>query len=304
MSDRTSQGRWLGELEAVMERLTDRLALLQRGVGGVDAPLPEVAAGAIEELAVAVEELHASHAESRVQAEELASAQGALETARREYQALFDFAPDAYVVTDERGIIRRANHALSALIGHARKYAQDKPLASLLHPDSVQPFSTRLADLRDTADDRVREWEVRFRGHRNSGPRDVAIRVAPVRDPDGRLTGFRWLLRDITAQKQLAAQLQRQEAAHTRELRQRTAELEAIARMQETSLRLAETGEARATAALEDQRAVVRGIAEELVRRLGSEGVSGDRVTQLARTLLDMMSDDHPPPLVRPGRDG
>src|SRR5256885_15870105 len=57
--------------------------------------------GALEELRVADEEL-------RVQNEELAASKHAIDAERLRYRELFDFAPDAYLVTDVHGTIREA----------------------------------------------------------------------------------------------------------------------------------------------------------------------------------------------------
>ena len=77
----------------------DRIAELQRRSGAGSRPggglLPEALAeldGAIEELSVTGQELHEQTAE-------LTSTRLALESERERYQALFEFAPVAYLVT-------------------------------------------------------------------------------------------------------------------------------------------------------------------------------------------------------------
>src|SRR5262249_18105213 len=66
---------------------------------------------AIEGLALALESLEITQEEVRQQALSLVSAQQAIESERRQYQDLFEFAPDAYVVTNIQGIILKANKA-------------------------------------------------------------------------------------------------------------------------------------------------------------------------------------------------
>ena len=51
---------------------------------------------------------------------------------RLRYQELFDFAPDAQVVTDLRGIVLEANYAAAALFGHSKAFLIGKPLGLLL----------------------------------------------------------------------------------------------------------------------------------------------------------------------------
>ena len=81
-----------------------------------------VALEAMEELRVADEEL-------RQQQEELVASRDILDAERQKYYELFDFAPDAYVVTDTLGIIREANAAASQLLGVPRQFLNGKPIS-------------------------------------------------------------------------------------------------------------------------------------------------------------------------------
>lgn len=63
----------------------------------------------LEELFSALEELSIAEEELRQQNEMLIAAQSEIEAERQRYQELFEFAPDAYLITDLYGIIREAN---------------------------------------------------------------------------------------------------------------------------------------------------------------------------------------------------
>ena len=83
---------------------------------------PELQTDALETLATALEELHVAQEELLQQNDELLVAQQAIEAERQRYQELFEFAPDAYLVTDAEGTIQEANHAAATLLGVRRDF--------------------------------------------------------------------------------------------------------------------------------------------------------------------------------------
>src|SRR5215217_7306866 len=100
-----------------------------------------------EELRVTVEELHVAEEELRVQNEALTTANAALDGERARYRGLFDFAPDGYVVTDDEGVVREANHAAADLLGRVARHMPGKPLRVFVHPDDRPRLDALLADL-------------------------------------------------------------------------------------------------------------------------------------------------------------
>ncbi len=97
----------------------DREQLLSEAIAGISSSL--------EELAVATEELHQ-------QSETLLSTRQGLEWERQRYQNLFNFAPDAYLVTDEQGVIQEINEAAAALLNIRRDFGIGKPLVRYVTP--------------------------------------------------------------------------------------------------------------------------------------------------------------------------
>jgi len=185
----------------------------------------------LEDFGTAVEELRVSEEELRLQNEAIAEGQAEIERERRRYQELFDFAPDAYFITDENGVIREANHAVSALIGFARRYVLGKPLAAFVASEAQPRFQARLARLRGGAGDAVQEWEQAMRPRRYDRALTVVIRAAPVRDAGGVVTGLRWMMRDVTAHNRQADDMRALEAEAERRIGERTSQLEAANRM-------------------------------------------------------------------------
>jgi PAS domain S-box-containing protein len=224
--------QWLTVLNGHGRRLTYRLSQLREHPPALAPFQRTVLRSTIEDIEAAYEEVQVASEELCLQGEELAGVYAELEAARRHYQDLFDFAPDAYLVTDTRGVVQEASHAVSAIAGYARGYVIGKPLISLVHPASTEHFLTKLHALLPKPGDWVQEFETVLRPRRKGPPVDVSVRVAPVRDAAGEVSGFRWSFRDITENKALVATITAQERQHSQSLRTRTMEIEAVVRMQ------------------------------------------------------------------------
>lgn len=160
------------------------------------------------ELETALEELRSAEEELLQQHEELTSAYEALEVERQRYQDLFEFAPDGYLVTDPRGIIREANHAAATLFNLSQQFLLGKPLALFVTAEERGAFRSELSRLSQV--DRVQEWEVHLQPHKGA-PVDADITATVIHDRTGKLVGLRWLLRDITERKRMEQALLNEE---------------------------------------------------------------------------------------------
>jgi PAS domain S-box-containing protein len=188
------------QIEAARRRLAE---LEQRA--GASAGEKAVMAEALEELSTALEELHVASEELRHQNEELAASRGIIEAERRRYQDLFEFAPDGYLVTDPEGTIREANRAAATLLGVRQEFLVGKPLLVFVAGEAHPAFHERLTRMQGEAET-VEDWQASLRP-REGSPFPAALTVGVVRDPAGRLTGLRWLVRDITGRKRAEAAL-------------------------------------------------------------------------------------------------
>lgn len=177
----------------------------------------------IVELQTALEELQVAEEEMRQQNEELLSVRDALESERHRYLDLFEFAPDAYLVTTREGTIREGNEAAAKMFEIARRFLIGKPLTNYIMDEQRQAVRSELNSL--TTEDRIIEIEARLQVR--SGKRiDAAIKIAPINDLQGKLTGLRWLVRDITGRKQAEEEIK----ALNTQLERRVAEAEAANR--------------------------------------------------------------------------
>ena len=178
----------------------------------------------ITELQTALEELQVAEAELRQQNEELITARDAIESERHRYIDLFEFAPDAYLITTREGTIREANEAAVQLFEIARRFLIGKPLTNYIIDEQRKAFRTELNSL--TTADRIIEIEARLQVR--SGKRiDTAIKIAPISDLKGNLAGLRWLVRDITERKRAEEEIKALNTQLERRVAERTAELEA-----------------------------------------------------------------------------
>ncbi|MER3433701.1 MAG: PAS domain-containing sensor histidine kinase [Leptolyngbya sp. ERB_1_1] len=159
----------------------------------------------LEELRVALEELQVAEEELQQQNEALLVVQTEIEIERQRYQDLFEFAPDAYIVTDIYGSVREANRAATALLNINHRYLINKPLINFISGDNQrQSFRSILSQLPTIH--RVQEWELLLCG-RKGEPFDAAITVETVYK-GGKAVSLRWLIRNITERKRTEAELQ------------------------------------------------------------------------------------------------
>lgn len=152
-------------------------------------------------------------------------------TEHEHYATLLEFMSDAYFVTDTQAIIREANRAAGRLLGFARTYCIGKPLTAYLTPTAARSFQTRLQSL--IADDapRPQEWLLELRPRRRTNRLDVVMRVGVVRDRSGACVGLHWLVRDVSAERELRESLRALTSEVDQRVTQRTAQHDAAVRV-------------------------------------------------------------------------
>ena len=159
--------------------------------------------GTLEELTLSLEELTVTVEELNCLNEELDAAYQALAIERERYQELFEFAPDSYLVTDVRGVIREANQA-ATLLKVSQRFLVGKPLTVFVALGERKPFLSQLSQL--TQRRRLSDWEMCLQP-RDGEPVPVAIALSAITNAQGELTGWRWLIRNIAERKRLEARL-------------------------------------------------------------------------------------------------
>ena len=189
-----------------------RLEELGRQAGDVDGPVRELVVEALEELSVALEELHVVGEDLAAQNDALVAAHAEVEAERRRYRELFDLAPDGYLLTDRRGVLRDVGATAAVLIGTTPDLLVGKPLAALIPESHRRAFRTFMNQL--TGDGGTAEHETRIR-RKDETTVPVSLRVSRIVDAVGQTAGLRWLVRDVT-EREHAEALRAREAWYRR----------------------------------------------------------------------------------------
>jgi len=153
----------------------------------------------LAELDTSLEELRAAEEELHAQSQELLTTRQLVDAERRRYQALFDGAPDGYLVTSLAGTIHAANRAASILLNLPPHFIPGVPLTQFIAKHDRQRFQDALSRLRSTG--HLANWVVGLQP-RNQAPIDVEITVSAERDARDHIVALRWLLREVRARTQ------------------------------------------------------------------------------------------------------
>ncbi|MEH1808938.1 PAS domain-containing sensor histidine kinase [Nostoc sp.] len=206
----------LDDLALQIENMRKRVALLLRQSEQQKAQADiELVTAVFKEVYLTLEELLLVNKDLKQQNEELSNTQQALLVQRQRYQELFEEVPDAYFVTDTKGIIQEANSAATTLLNISKSSLLGHSIGIFILEKEIIAFHLKLTHLRDRAqfpDWKMQEWEVNLR------PRDktstmAAVKVVAIRNQYSELVGLRWLLRDISESKRTQAKLQWAEEA-------------------------------------------------------------------------------------------
>lgn len=158
---------------------------------------------ALDELYFVLEELQTSQEELQQQNQALFATRHIVELERQRYQALFELAPNGYLLTDLKANIRQANHyAASQLFCLPREYLINKPLLVLVHEADRAYFQNQLTSLMSS-----KTWEMRLRTHPQNNLVFAAVSVIRIRDPRLQIDMLLWSINDITHRKQMQQKL-------------------------------------------------------------------------------------------------
>ncbi len=129
-----------------------------------------------------------------------------LRKSEQRYRALFEETHDGVILSSIEGRILDANPAALAMFGYQKKDELCALLTNQLHYGGSEGDRRRLSQLLRADDPSTRDLEVEFR--RKDGSKVVAmVSSSPIRDEDGKLAGFRMILRDVTERRMFEARL-------------------------------------------------------------------------------------------------
>ena len=192
------------KIEAAQARLENWLQKIEQ-----TAPASDLLSETTEEMTVGLEELQVAIEELYQQQEQLQAANRETQAERERYLELFEYAPDGYLITDRWGIIREANRTATEMLNRRQDHLIGKPLSIFIPQPERRSFYNLLQRLRQG--EIIKGLEINIQPSNDRSPFIAAISIAPVRDEQNLLIGFRWLLRDVTQLREAQAENQRQQ---------------------------------------------------------------------------------------------
>jgi PAS domain S-box-containing protein len=169
------------------------------------AEILNVIATSLESLELSYEEMQTSLEAATVIEEELLQQSELVVAERQRYYDLFQFAPDAYLLTDAHGLILEANASARQLLNIPQNSLIRKPLIVFVPLIERQAFRSYLSQLSQA--EPVQDWEISL-CPRDGMPFAAQLKVAVARDLSGKISGLRIGIRDISQYKQAAQPLQ------------------------------------------------------------------------------------------------
>lgn len=127
--------------------------------------------------------------------------------AQEDYKKLFEGSVDGIYVTTPDGEILNANPALARMMGYDTAAQLIEGVKDVAHTIYVDPGARDEYELRMKRDGFVREYEYRVR-QRNGNVLWLSDSAGVVRDDEGRPVRYEGVVRDITHQKQVDAELE------------------------------------------------------------------------------------------------
>ncbi|MBF2022790.1 MAG: PAS domain S-box protein [Hydrococcus sp. C42_A2020_068] len=222
--------RNFNRLEQELQEAQQQLQTMRHHANDLPNPIEEWQTEAIAEFSFAVEKLDVALEELRSHNEELSAARQEVELERQHYQKLFEFAPDGYLVTDERATIQEANCAAANLLNIPKQDLVGKPLdifIALADRDAfhgqwmrVTKLLARSCSSQECASQQcdryaskllVKDWEILLQP-REREPLPVALSLSATCNRQGKIISLCWLLRDLS-DRQHAEQKIREQAA-------------------------------------------------------------------------------------------
>lgn len=167
------------------------------------AEIFEVIAASLENLQLSYEEMQTTLEASTVIEEELLQQSEQVVAQHQRYHDLFQFAPDAYLLTDANGLILEVNAAARKLLNIAQNALVRKPLVVFVAQEDRPAFRLYLSQLSPAED--VQDWKISL-CPRNGEPFPAQLKVAVTRDFSGNITALRIGIRDISQYKETVAQ--------------------------------------------------------------------------------------------------
>ena len=146
-----------------------------------------------------------------------------LRESEEEYKNLYDEAPVGYVELDVEGRIGRVNEKMLEMLGYGAEEMLHRPLWEFVIEEKLAEETIKAKLMGRTPPSVALERTYR---RKDGGTIPILIKDRAVRSSDGRITGIRVTIQDITLRKQAEEKLRKAKKELEWRVRERTAELE------------------------------------------------------------------------------
>lgn len=188
-------------MQTQADSLLSQMAELSQQIRNQSHLKTDTVTGIFTEFRRTLERFQRAEEELRQQNQRLAAAREKLEVERQRYQEMFDFAPDAYLVTDASGAIIEANQAAAEMMNMSAKQLAGRLLTGFVTEKDQGLIQTLLSKNKPIQDIELRLQPAEFRAL------DVSVTLSTVYDENDHPVLLRWMLRDVTERKQAQAAL-------------------------------------------------------------------------------------------------
>lgn len=139
-------------------------------------------------------ELNAALEEIQTLWEELQTQSDVLKDERQRHADFFEFAPEAYMITEPAGEIREANRAARELLGMAEEEIDGASLVAFVKDEERPAFRGRLITARGHPEGAAAEWTTTLVS-RTGAQTPVALCTRPIKVRRKNADGLCWLIR-------------------------------------------------------------------------------------------------------------
>jgi PAS domain S-box-containing protein len=185
-----------------IQKIDRQIKFLQQYEIQLSSPHVEPINNALEEITAALgnaqliyEQMQTSLEVSAVIEEELFAQNQEAIAQHQHYYDLFQFCPDAYLVTDINGLIIEANYAIAQLLKTSQNYLIGKPLAVFIPQSDRQIFRDKLNQLSSISE--VQDWEISLCPI-DSEPFAAILKVGLVCNESGFIETLKIVVHDIS----------------------------------------------------------------------------------------------------------
>ena len=141
------------------------------------------------------------------------AARAELETSESRFRGAFDGVAAGMVIADPDAVVLQANEAFAAMLGYGLAELIGTPIRALVHPDEAVAFSESIAGLRDGVERRYTVPDRRY-VRKDGGIVFANVSVSAIRGEDGSTVALAAQIEDVTAIRQVRAELEESQALH------------------------------------------------------------------------------------------